>query len=340
MKQLSLIIPMYNVAPYVERCIRSLEEQDIPKEDYELICVNDGSPDNCREIVEQLQQEFPNIILINQENQGVSVARNNALIQAKGNFVMAIDPDDYVVPNTFNQAIRKIVENELDVLFLGFIVLSKKEKKIWETDYHELKKEIISGESAYFALRGMGKREPDRSCAILFRKNLLDEYNVYYPNHVPYLEDGVFIGKVLMHAARVGFSNVGFYMRTTRAGSASSSEFVKSDKVAMGFVFAVKDLLKIKETKLERNKRLLLNHLIARYTLLVLMPSASNRDLTVFRKRIKLLHKHNLRRIDIKGVRKFIRLFSITYNISPYCYFFVVQMRLAYMKLRLKIRNY
>ena len=77
--QLSIIIPMYNVAPYVERCIRSLEDQDIPRNEYELICINDGSPDNCREIVEQLQLEFSNIVLINQINQGVSVARNNGI---------------------------------------------------------------------------------------------------------------------------------------------------------------------------------------------------------------------------------------------------------------------
>ena len=79
MKRLSIIIPMYNVASYVERCIRSLENQDIPKEDYELICINDGSPDNCKEIIVRLQKEFSNIILIDQENQGVSRARNNGV---------------------------------------------------------------------------------------------------------------------------------------------------------------------------------------------------------------------------------------------------------------------
>ena len=92
MKSLSIIIPIYNVAPYVERCIRSLEDQDIPKDDYEIICINDGSPDNCREIVEQLQQEFSNIILINQENQGVSMARNNGIDLSEGKYLLFVDP--------------------------------------------------------------------------------------------------------------------------------------------------------------------------------------------------------------------------------------------------------
>lgn len=60
--RLSIIIPAYKVADYIEKCIRSLEEQDIPKSDYEIIVTNDGSPDNCREIVEKLQEEFSNII--------------------------------------------------------------------------------------------------------------------------------------------------------------------------------------------------------------------------------------------------------------------------------------
>ena len=76
MKLLSVIIPIYKVEPYIERCLRSLLNQDLSKEDYEIICVNDGSPDNCREIVKRLQKEFENIILIDQENQGVSIARN------------------------------------------------------------------------------------------------------------------------------------------------------------------------------------------------------------------------------------------------------------------------
>jgi glycosyltransferase involved in cell wall biosynthesis len=67
--RLSIIIPAYNVADYIEKCIRSLEDQDIPKEDYEIIVTKDGSPDDCQAIIERLQKEFTNIVLINQENQ-------------------------------------------------------------------------------------------------------------------------------------------------------------------------------------------------------------------------------------------------------------------------------
>jgi glycosyltransferase involved in cell wall biosynthesis len=76
--RLSIIVPAYKVEDFIERCIHSLENQDIAKADYEIIVTNDGSPDNSKVIVEKLQHEFSNIILVNQQNQGVSRARNTA----------------------------------------------------------------------------------------------------------------------------------------------------------------------------------------------------------------------------------------------------------------------
>uniref|UniRef100_UPI0030DB473E glycosyltransferase family 2 protein n=1 Tax=uncultured Imperialibacter sp. TaxID=1672639 RepID=UPI0030DB473E len=99
--KLSIIVPVYNVEEYLERCVRSLEDQDIPRSDYEIIVVNDGSPDNSKEVVERLQRELSNIILINQENQGVSMARNAGIDRASGEYLVVVDPDDYVAPNSF-----------------------------------------------------------------------------------------------------------------------------------------------------------------------------------------------------------------------------------------------
>ena len=100
MTRLSVVIPMYNVEPYVERCIRSLLQQDLPSDDYKIICVNDGSPDGSGLIDERLQKEYHNIILINQQNQGVSRARNRGIQEADSNYVLFIDPDDYIRQNT------------------------------------------------------------------------------------------------------------------------------------------------------------------------------------------------------------------------------------------------
>ena len=89
----SVIMPLYNKAPYVEKAIRSVLEQTYSH--YELIVVNDGSKDNSAVIAEELLKGVPNVRLINQENAGVAVARNNGVAQAKGNYVCFLDADDW-----------------------------------------------------------------------------------------------------------------------------------------------------------------------------------------------------------------------------------------------------
>jgi glycosyltransferase involved in cell wall biosynthesis len=116
MKRLSIIVPIYNVENYVERCLRSLEDQNIPKDSYEIICINDGSPDKCREIIVGLQTEYNNIILIDQENQGVSCARNNGIKNASGKYLLFIDPDDYVDRDCLDGILNTADEYDAQVL--------------------------------------------------------------------------------------------------------------------------------------------------------------------------------------------------------------------------------
>ena len=96
---LSIIIPIYNVEKYVEKCIRSCETQDIPKNDYEIIVVNDGSPDNSLKIVECLSKEFSNIKIKSQKNAGLSAARNTGMYIASGDYYMFVDSDDWIAEN-------------------------------------------------------------------------------------------------------------------------------------------------------------------------------------------------------------------------------------------------
>lgn len=117
--KLSIIIPVYNVEKYVEKCIRSCENQDIPKEDYEVIVVNDGSPDGSLAIVERVAKEYPNIKVISQENQGLSGARNTGLAAAQGEYVWFVDSDDWIAENCLKGLTEKLVDN-LDILHIRY----------------------------------------------------------------------------------------------------------------------------------------------------------------------------------------------------------------------------
>lgn len=95
---ISLIVPVYNVEKYLERCLDSLIGQTLA--DIEIICVNDGSQDRSLEILQEYASHDSRIRVFDQANSGVSVARNNALKHVKGKFYMFVDSDDWLDPET------------------------------------------------------------------------------------------------------------------------------------------------------------------------------------------------------------------------------------------------
>lgn len=96
MPKISVIIPVYRVEKYLARCLDSVMAQTF--KDFEVICVNDGSPDNCGDILKQYEKRFNNIKVISQENKGLSAARNAALPYVTGEYVTFIDSDDFIHP--------------------------------------------------------------------------------------------------------------------------------------------------------------------------------------------------------------------------------------------------
>lgn len=90
----SIIVPVYNVEQYLEKCLDSLQVQDYT--DYEILCVNDGSTDHSREILTEWQSRFPKMKIIDRENGGLSAARNTGLQAATGDYVVFVDSDDWV----------------------------------------------------------------------------------------------------------------------------------------------------------------------------------------------------------------------------------------------------
>ena len=113
---LSIIIPVYNVEPFVEKCIRSCEAQDVSKDDYEIVVVNDGSKDNSLDVVNRVANEFENIRVFSQANAGLSAARNTGMREAKGEYYMFVDSDDWIAENCLAKLIGKLRKERPDAL--------------------------------------------------------------------------------------------------------------------------------------------------------------------------------------------------------------------------------
>lgn len=118
--KLSIIIPVYNVETYLQKCVNSLLSQDIPKTDYEIILVDDGSTDKSGELCDYLAANNGNICVIHQQNRGPSAARNTGIAAATGKYIQFVDSDDYLCPNVLGGIIYQLENQRLDILRINY----------------------------------------------------------------------------------------------------------------------------------------------------------------------------------------------------------------------------
>ena len=119
--KLSLIIPVYNVEQYIARCLQScLYQPHATTSDYELVIVNDGTQDGSMDIVEEMTRGHINVTIINQQNQGLSMARNAGLRAAKGDYVWFIDSDDWIEQGCLHEIIKRLNDTKADILQLQY----------------------------------------------------------------------------------------------------------------------------------------------------------------------------------------------------------------------------
>lgn len=119
MMLVSIIVPVYNVEAYLPQCLDSLVYQTYGE--LEIICIDDGSPDRCAEILDEYARKDGRIKIITQENQGLSAARNAGLRHATGEYVMFVDSDDWVDLDTCDEAVKAVRNNQADLVFWSYV---------------------------------------------------------------------------------------------------------------------------------------------------------------------------------------------------------------------------
>ena len=136
--KLSIIIPVYNVEKYVKACIESIFRQGLDERDFEVIIVNDGSTDRSMEMIADVISQHANITVIHQANLSLSVARNNGIAAAKGEYLLMHDSDDLLIDNSLLPLLNLALETKVDVVVADFLTMTDEEiDEFHKEDFHQ-----------------------------------------------------------------------------------------------------------------------------------------------------------------------------------------------------------
>ena len=225
--KLSIIVPIYNVAPYLRKCVDSLLTQDIV--DYEIILVDDGSTDNSGAIADELAaypQPLPegkgvSIKVIHQANAGLSAARNTGIKAAQGDYILFVDSDDYLQPNTLDTLLEQAERDNLDVLRFRYQNVKESGEVFnpYKNDifYNDYSTSLIDG------LTFLNERMGTQCYAWQFViKSDIVRKELFTPGI--YFEDTDWTPRMLLHAKRVASTDLVVYNYLWREGSITLSQ--------------------------------------------------------------------------------------------------------------------
>ena len=201
MPAVSIIVPVYRVERYLSQCLDSILAQTF--KDYELILVNDGSPDHCPEIMQSYASRYPQIIQIHKENGGLSSARNAGLDVAKGEYIAFVDSDDIVSPGFPEELVEEANRTKVDLILFNY---QKFDDQSVYAPYLSIKDEKLdlTGEHLawYFYHRWMPYVHGQEAWCRLYRRDLIEEHSLRFaPNRRVFAEDTLFSAEYLMHVS-------------------------------------------------------------------------------------------------------------------------------------------
>lgn len=219
MKKLSIIIPVYNTAAYVEKCLKSCLNQDLSKDKYEIIVVDDGSTDNSAGIIKDFQNNHSNIVFIQKENGGVSSARNKGIEVAKGKYVTFVDSDDVVKENSLNEIFTSLDTYNSDLTIMNSFIPKKDDVNEYRYPFpKELVGKCYSGIELFRNMYSRGS-----VCGVFFKIDFILENKLMFSEELRNGEDSLFMSMSFLYAVTIRYFDLDFYSITEREGSASRS---------------------------------------------------------------------------------------------------------------------
>ncbi len=261
---LSIIIPIYNLEKYISYCIDSIVSQ--VNKNVEIILIDDGSKDKSREICNKYCQKYNYIKYFYQENAGVSVARNNGLKKAIGEYILFVDGDDWIIENSIPEIIDKIKKNkEIDIIAGNFVksknnkIKNKKVKPITNLVEYDYPQNLIK-------LFETNNFNPSLWCNII-KRNLFFDNNIFLEENVKYTEDMDCMIQLFLKTKKIDFIEKPFYVYRQNQMSATHSYSLKRVDDTMNFV--IKWLKNMKEIKSDELEKYLFNFIQYQYAIVV-----------------------------------------------------------------------
>lgn len=232
MSKFSIIIPVYNVENYIKKCLDSVFAQT--EKDYEVIVVNDGTKDNSMDIVKNYD-----VKIVNQKNQGLSEARNTGLKNAKGEYILFLDSDDYIEKNLLKE-LNKSIKNKPDLVRFQIREVFDTYKK----DYNELSFTNKSGPEAFSII--CNYHFVENAWAYLYKKSYLEENNFTFKKGTIH-EDFGLVPLVIMKASNVNSISYIGYNYVQREGSIMSQKNYEKTKKKVDdfynhYLFLIKEI--------------------------------------------------------------------------------------------------
>ena len=215
MPKVSLIIPVYNVENYIEKCLNSVVNQTL--KDMEVIIVNDGSKDSSKQKIEKYLKKYPGIKYLEKENGGLSDARNYGMQYATGEYIAFLDSDDYVEETMYEEMYNMAQKEAADMVECNFI---------WE--YPDKKREDIG--AVYNSKREMVEKARVVAWNKLIKRELLEKTGVKFPIGLRY-EDVEFFYKLVPYLEKVSFVKKCFVHYIQRGNSIANTQNIRTKEI-------------------------------------------------------------------------------------------------------------
>lgn len=242
MKKVSVILPIYNVSQYLRECLDSVLAQTL--QELEIICVNDGSTDDSLDIIREYAAKDPRIVVITGPNGGYGKAMNKGLDRAEGEYIGIVEPDDYVVPEMFEELYAIAKENDLDLVKADFYRFTRSEDGEETLQYELLDKtKKRYGELLCPAADPSCVRFTINTWTGIYRRAFLNEYGIrHHETPGASFQDNGFFFQTFAYARRAMIVNKPYYRnrRDNPNSSVASKEKVYCMNVEYDFI---RDLL-------------------------------------------------------------------------------------------------